>query len=387
MIVYLTLTIVTLTIAYRIVSKDMQAEIRGGGQYNYIYRGVSRRQVRNGIGLFSLFVLLTGISAIRLNVGNDYSNYVEFMHRTYSNAIVPTEPGFNYLTKLIYTLSGFENYVAVFAVFAAATVFFFLAAIYRQTEDFFLSFMMFMLLGYYFQSISTVRYYLAMGVALYSIRFCLNRDWPRFIILILCGALFHKSLLVVLVLYPLAAMKWKRWMQGVLAILCFSCIFLKDIYLKIALRLYPSYEGTEYLSGGTSAISIIRCVTVLAFAAFVLGKDIIREKKMSFYFYANLGALLMYVFCSFLPTISRIAYYFTVTQILYVPALLQWLLKEEDYKRYKAGRVMQVVTIMCCVLYFAKYMRGAAGDGVRILPYETFFFHELPATLSERGFG
>ena len=387
MIVYLLLTLVTLSIAYIINNRDVKPWIYGGGRYNYIHRGVSRKQVRNVIGLFSLFVLLTGVSAIRLNVGNDYSNYVEFMHRTFSNAMVPTEPGFNYLTKLVYTLSGFENYVAVFAIFAAAPVFLFLAAIYGQTEDFFLSFLMFMLLGYYFQSISTVRYYLAMGVAIYSIRFCLSRDWPRFIILILCGSLFHKSLLVVLVLYPLAAMKWKRWMQGTLAVLCFSCFFLKDFYLKIAVRLYPSYEGTEYLAGGTSLISIVRCVAVLALAAFVLGRDIIKEKKMSFYFYANLGALLMYVFFAFLPTISRIAYYFTVTQILYVPALLQRLLSDGSYKRDSAGRILKAVTVLACAAYFVMYMRGAANDGVRILPYETFFFHELPETLSERGFG
>ncbi|WP_242829161.1 EpsG family protein [Butyrivibrio sp. AD3002] len=387
MIVYLSLTLVTLAIAFLIKSGDVRPAVIGSGQYNYIYRGISRKQVRNVIGLFSLFVLLSGVSAIRLNVGNDYSNYVEFMHRTFSNAYVPTEPGFNYLTKFVYTLSGFENYVAVFAIFAAATVFFFLSALYRQSEDFFLSFIMFMLLGYYFQSLSTVRYYLALAVALYSIRFCLNGDWPRFIILILCGALFHKSLIVVLVLYPLASMKWKRWMYIVLSALCFSCIFLKDVYLVVATKLYPSYEGTEYLSGGTSAIGIARCVAVLLLAVFVLGKNIVSDKKLSFYFYSNLGALLLYVFCSFLPTVSRITYYFMVTQILYVPALLKMLMADPDYKRYKAGQMLKVLTVVGCVLYFIMYMRGAANDGVRILPYETIFFHELPATLSERGFG
>ncbi|WP_242840991.1 EpsG family protein [Butyrivibrio sp. AE3004] len=387
MLVYITLTVITLAIAYFSGTKNVTAGAVIGGEYNFIHRGLSRKQVRNAVGLFSLFVLLTGVSALRLNVGNDYSKYVEFMHRTYSNAVVPTEVGFNYLTKLVYTLSGFENYVMVFAFFAAATVFFFLAAINRQTEDFFLSFMMFMLLGYYFQSLSTVRYYLALGIALYSISFCLKGDWPKFILIILCGSLFHKSLLVVLVLYPLAAMKWKRWMYVTLALLSVSCMFLKDIYLQIAIKIYPSYEGTEYLSGGTSTISIIRCAGVLALAALILGKDIIKDRKMSFYFYSNLGALILYVFCSFLPTVSRIAYYFTVTQILYVPALVKILISDRDEKRYKLGRMLRVLTVIGCLLYFAKYMRGAAGDGVRILPYETFLFHELPATLSERGFG
>ena len=386
MIVYLVLTVTSIFIAYQICNKNTASYI-GSGEYNYIKRGFSRIQIRNAIGLFSLFVLLSGVSALRLNVGNDYSKYVEFMHRTYSNAIVPTEVGFNYLTKLIYTISGFENYVAVFAAFALTTMFFFLAAIYMQSENFFLSFMMFMLLGYYFQSISTVRVYLALGIALFAMHFCLKRDYPVFVLLILVGALFHKSLLMVLVLYPLAGMKWKRWMHGALILLCVSCIFLKDFYLRIALKLYPSYEGTEFLEGGTSKISILRCVAVLALAFFVLGKDIVSERKMSFYFYANYGALLMYLFCSFLPTISRIAYYFTVTQILYVPALLDRLLNDKDSKRYRLGQIFKVVTIAGCILYFTVFMKRAGDDGLRILPYETFLFHELPATLSERGFG
>ncbi|WP_026509544.1 EpsG family protein [Butyrivibrio sp. LC3010] len=387
MLVYLTLTLVTLAIAYSINMRNNATVPEVTKEYNFIYRGISRGQARKAAGLFSLFVLLTGVSALRLNVGNDYSKYVEFMHRTFSGAVVPTEAGFNYLTKIIYTLSGFENYVGVFAVFAAATVFFFLAAISRQAEDFFLSFMMFMLLGYYFQSISTVRYYLALAIALYSIDLCIKKDWPGFVLLILCGSLFHKSLLVVLVLYPLAAMKWKRWMYCVLALLSVSCIFLNDIYLKIAIKLYPSYEGTEYLQGGTSRISILRCAGVLILAAIILGRDIIKDRRMSFYFYANLGALILYVFCAFLPTVSRIAYYYSVTQILYVPALINKVINSRDDKSYRLGKTLYILTIAGCALYFVVYMKRGSADGVRILPYETFLFHELPATLSERGFG
>ena len=36
-----------------------------------------------------IFVLLFSVSALRLNVGNDYLNYVEFMHLAYSRAYVP----------------------------------------------------------------------------------------------------------------------------------------------------------------------------------------------------------------------------------------------------------------------------------------------------------
>ena len=378
MAIYLILTAATLCAAYTV-----QTAYRGKCcGTNCIYRG----SLKNCAALIAIFTLLTAVSAIRLNVGNDYSNYVEFMHRAFSGAYVPTEPGFNYLTILVYRISGFENYVAVFAIFAAATVFFFLAAIYRQSDDFAMSFMMFMLLGYYFQSISTVRYYLALSVAMYSIRYCLKGDWARFVLLILIGSLFHRSLLVVLVLYPLALIKWRKWMQGLLGAACISCIFLKDVYLRAAIAIYPSYAGTEYMSGGTSYVNIARCLAVIGLAAFVYRRDILGTKRRSFYFYCNLFALLFYTFGSFLPTVSRIAYYLTATQIFYVPMVIEDADERKgNYMRPKS--FLKVLTILACLAYFAMYMRHAGDDGVRILPYETFMFHELPATLSERGFG
>ncbi len=386
MIIYLLLTVSVLLIALTVKSKQKLTPALVREDYNYVYRGITRSQLKSRMGLLAIFVLLTGISAIRLNVGNDYSKYVEIMHRAYSDAIVPTEWGFNTLTKLVYRFSGFENYVAVFAIFAAVTVALFLGEIYRQSEDFWMSFMMFMLLGYYFQSISTVRYYLALGAALMAMRFCLKGDWPAFVMVVLLGSLFHKSLLVILVLYPLAAYRWKRWMYGAFGVLCISTLFLKDIYLKIAIKIYPSYEGTEYLSGGTSKVSILRCLAVMVFAIYVLGKDVFSDKRMRFYFMCNFGAFALYVFCSFLPTVSRIAYYLTVTQILFVPALLLRM-KEDIRSRVNMKLLAKIAVIAFCALYFVMYMRRAADDGVRVLPYETIFFHELPATLSERGFG
>lgn len=386
MAVYLTLTAVVLCLAFLVKTKDESIYLKPNDD-NLIYRGYSRVAVRNKVLLMAIFVLLTGVSALRINVGNDYSNYVEIMHRANSYAIVPTEVGFNVLTRIIYRLSGFENFVAVFAIFAIFTMLFFIKAIYEQSDDFTLSFVMFMLLCYYFQSISTVRWYLALAIALYSIKYCMAKDYPRFVLLILCGSLFHKSLLLVLVLYPLAKLKWPKWFQGAVGIFCVSCLFLRSFYLEIAIKLYPSYADTSYLAGGTSKISIVRCIGVLLLALWVYKKDVLEDERSRFYFYCNLMALMMYIFGSFLPNISRIAYYFTVTQILYVPMIICDLKNSGDDKKAKISKALTVLLVVGCVGYFAMYMRGAADDGVRILPYKTFLFHELPATLSERGFG
>ena len=354
---------------------------------------MTRQQMCNRVCLMAVFLILFALSACRLNVGNDYAKYVEFMHLVNCDAYVPTEAGFNLLVKIIYGLSGYENYLLVFAVYAFATVGVFLLAMYEQSEDFPLTFFLFMALGYYFQTFSTVRYYLALALALYSIKFVLRGQWGRFVILILSGAMFHKSLLVVIPLYILAVLPWKKWQLAVAALFCTSFLFCQDFYLKLVIFLYPTYEDTEYLEGGTSYINILRCAAVLVFAGIVYfgqkyaNRDGVERgetigsaedaRRMHFYFYLNLGALVLYVFCSFLPIISRIGYYLTISHILYLPMLL----KQVEDRRWR--RVFRAGILLAAVLYFAIYMSRADNDGTLILPYKTFFFHDMVNILSD----
>ena len=388
MIVYLLLTAFVLVAAYWVRSDRTAA-------YGPV---VSRQYLYNKIALAAIFLALFLVSALRINVGNDYATYVEFMHRIASGFTnyVPTEAGFNLLTAVIASLYGGRYYLIVFAILAAATVFFFLSGIQRLSEDFALSVALFMLLGYYFQSISTVRYYLALSVALFLIPYVLQKDRLRFVIPVLLAACFHKSMLVVLLLYPLARMRWRKWMYGLFALLCVSTFFLQEQYLQIVVRLYPSYEDTVYLEGGTSLVSIARALIVLIGAGIVFREKLFaceREEAeenletvaLRFYYHANLMALALYVFGSFLPIISRIAYYLSVTQIVFVPFLLHRLTVQDQEQTKRLRRVATIAVLVASALYFAMYMRGAGNDGVRILPYRTFLFHEMPPIMSEKG--
>ncbi len=339
---------------------------------------VSRQQILNRLCLVSVFLLLFGVSACRLNVGNDYAKYVEFMHLINCNAFVPTEFGFNWVVKIIYTLSGFENYLLVFAFFAFFTVLLFLAAIYRQADSFGFSFFLFMAFGYYFQSFNTVRYYLALAIAVAAIPYVLRREWFKFILLVLLGAALHKSILVVLPLYVLAAHTWKKWQLLIAGAFCSTFFFMQDFYLKVVVFLYPTYEDTEYLEGGTSLVNIVRCLAVLVLSLICYKKTVKESRRNRFYFYCNLGALVMYVCCSFLPVISRIGYYLTITHIFFLPALLNGIENKKVKKLFTAG------VIVAAVLYFAIFILMKAGnDGLRILPYETFMFHDMVPILSD----
>ncbi len=339
---------------------------------------ISRQQMLNGLSLTAVFLLLFGVCACRLNVGNDYAKYVEFMHLINCDAYVPTEAGFNLVVKALYGISGFENYLLVFGVFALFTILLFLAAIYRQADSFPFSFFLFMAFGYYFQSYNTVRYYFALALALFAIPYVLRKEWMKFILLVLLGATFHKSILVVIPLYLLASLPWKKWQLGAAAAFCTTFFFMQDFYMKVVVFLYPTYEDTEYLEGGTSLVNIARTLAVLLLSLICYKKTVKGNRRNRFYFYCNLGALAMYVCCSFLPIISRIGYYLTITHIFFLPALLSGI------ENKKLKKMLTVGVVLAAVLYFGIFILMKAGnDGLRILPYETFMFHDMVPILSD----
>lgn len=349
------------------------------GQVGWGKMGISRQQACNMLCLFSIFLILFAVSACRLNVGNDYAKYVEFMHLIACDAYsyVPTEIGFNVLVAALYRLAEDENFLLVFGVFAFFTIGLFLKAMYEQSDSFGWSFFLFMAFGFYFSTFNTVRYYLALALALYSVKYVLKREWGKFLFLVLLGAAFHKSMLVVIPLYFLAALAWKRWQLALMALFCTTFFYLQDFYLKVVVFLYPSYEDTEYLEGGISWFNILRCTGVLVFALLYYKQAVEGSRRNRFYFFCNLGALVLYACCSFLPIITRIGYYLNITQILFIPAVLA---KIEDKKQ---RRFLSVAIVLAAAGYFVLYLMRAGNDGIRVLPYQTFMFHDMVPILSD----
>lgn len=381
MILYLAVTAVVLLFAAGVPS----LRERGGDGETLTLKGMLPRNVLAGKVLVTgIFLLLFGVLALRVNVGNDYAKYAEFMHLARVGAYVPTEIGFNLLARVTFFLFGKNSFLVNFAAMAFVTVFCFLAAIDRLAERFFPSFCLFMLLGYYFQSISTVRYYFALAVVTLAIVYLLRSDAPRFLLLVLFAATFHKSALVVLVLYPLALIRYRRAFLIALTAGGCAAVFLRKWVLQLALFLYPTYRESSFLTGATtSAVNIARCLLVLLLTIWVDRESILGggqdagARARRFFCHANLLGLGFYLFFFYLPDISRIAYYLTITHIFYVPVMVLRL--PEGRKR----RVVTLAVLLFAVVVFAYLMRHARADGFRILPYQTFVFHDMPPILSE----
>ena len=337
-------------------------------------REITRRQGINSLSLLAVFTILFLLSALRLEVGNDYETYVDTFHEIYVGGYVVTEPLFNAIVKLLYVLSGGENYLLVFGGFAFATIWIFLKAMYELCDDFPLAFFLFMTLGIYFRTFNTVRYYFVLAITLYSFRYIFRKEYGKFLLLIVLAAFFHKSVLVVIPIYLIANMKWKKWYVAVLSVGAATMVLFQDIIMKIALELYPSYKDTIYLETETglagNLMSILRCMAVLVLAFLCYKESWKEDEKNRFYMKLNFLAILLYLCGSFLPLVGRIGYYLITSQILLIPAILG------SIKDTKKKKILTAMVLLACVGYFLLFLKSANQPGVRVLPYKSWLFYE-----------
>lgn len=365
-ILYASMTVLTCVMAHQ-VHLQHDAPARIGGQ-------CTRQRFRNGLFLAGIFWILFIVSALRFDIGNDYGSYTATAHEAHVGGYVVTEIGFNTLVRILYGLAGGEVYELVFAVFAFFTLIIFLKAFLAQSECFSQTFFLFMTLGLYFQTFNTIRYYLALSVALYSMRSVLERDWIRFVFWILAASLFHRSVLLVLPAYWIASLEWERWHIIAGAVLCAACSAARGILLHAALLLYPSYKDTVYLEGGGSLASVLRILAVLALYAWLLryrGEGLKKEpcyRKLRFYAHLNLMALAAGTFFTFLPVVTRIVYYFSVSQLLMIPLIIRQIREERLRKR------AIILTASFCAGCFVLFLLQAHQDGVGLLPYKSWLF-------------
>ncbi|MDO4294020.1 MAG: EpsG family protein [Eubacteriales bacterium] len=372
MALYFLVTALTLGLAGRIESRSRLLREGMGGL------PPTRRRAFNAVLLTAVFGILAGLAALRLEVGNDYGKYVESFHEIWAGtdqAYVVTEAGFNGIVRLLYSLSGYENYLLVFALFGAATTFLFLKAMYEESESFAGSFAMFMLLGLYFRTFTTVRYYLALAAALYCLRFLRRRQYGCFVLGICLAALFHRSVLAVLPLYLLAHAERPVWLKkGLLRVSAaagIGALLLRGPLLELALVWYPTYRDTVYLTQDVGLLAnlpgVIRCLLVFALA-LLAGRESRERGENPFYLRLNFFGLLFYTCGSFLPLVSRLAYFAVTPQILLVPGLLAGI---GDKKR---RRILTAAVGLVCFGYFLWFLHAASGGGIRVLPYRTWIF-------------
>lgn len=385
-LVYVVLTLVTVLFAFCIENREhvMGQLLAGTGAPIGKYR--SRQDARNVVAQVAVYGFLTAVSACRIAVGNDYWVYRENFKLIMQERTVASEIGFNYIVKFLQLLFGYDNYLPVFGFFSALTVFFFVKALRDQGSYFAFSLFLLMTNGYYFNSLNSVRYYLALAIALFSMKFVLRKEYIKFFVWVCVGFFFHKTVLFIIPFFLVARYfaehgikKW-QWLVGVF--LLSSLVWGQGIYRTLLFKIYPYYEGSAFDQGRFSYANIAKCLGVLVLCLICYKKSLKGEADITgeateesmgiimnrFYFLLN-GMGLVVFFCgSFVPEVSRLGFYLIAPQIFLIPRVLGDMKSGIWKKLFYAG------VIVAFAGYFVILLKGMYATDVRLLPYLNWIF-------------
>ncbi len=373
-LVYIGLTVVTILLALFVRNETyVPRAIRGGRLFGEM-PGCDRQKARNRVAEFAIFCLLTGVSACRIAVGNDYWVYTQNFSLISQERHVSSEIGFNAIVSFfqLFFEEGKAQYLSIFAFFSITTVFFFVKALCDQGSNF--AFSLFLLLtgGYYFNSLNSVRYYFALALSLYAMKYVLRKEYGKFILCILPGALIHKSILLVipvyLVAHYLARAKLRRWHYIAGGIFLCSLIFCQKLYRELIFLFYPFYRDSAFDMGQLSWVNILKCLCVLALCVICYRSGLRGNVENRFYAILNLFGLVVYCCGSFIPETSRVGYYMIISQVFLLPELLCRL--EKPWLR----RLCYCGVIGAFICYFALLLKGMYATDIRLLPYRNWIF-------------
>ena len=344
------------------------------------------------------------VSAFRYDLGTDYTRrYVFDYNRTLQGIDVPNlEILFKAIMKfcIIFT----EEPYLMFAITSAITVGFILGTSFKKSQDKILSVCIFLLGGFFFDSLNIMRQYMAMSLVFFGYQFLLkSKKWYlTYILTVIIATLIHSSAIIMLVLVFFTKKMLVSW-KWVLPV-CIIIVLLNENLMNIlGLILQNSRFGVyltgKFAEGEFSYLFVAENLAIYLAMIYIYSKnkklDNIQTQDILF---LNIQALALIVMilgvCHML--FIRTALYFSISlpasifQVISVPYYISKIptteiitdLKKITKNKFKFNRlekymkkIVTAVVILCFIFAFTR--TNILVNTNEVLPYKTIINKEI----------
>lgn len=285
------------------------------------------------------FILFAGFRA--LNIGADTKTYLaalDYYKKMPRGEILTSarvypynyEWGYFLLTKLCAFLGlGSTAFLFVIAAIIYIPLFIF---INRYSTDPFLSVLTYFASGLFAYSLGIFRQMIAISICLCGIRFVEKKKIVRYLIVCAVAAFFHKTALVMVLLYfvNLLKIKKRRWLFLAVVIAAeLILFFFSRKVIELIIKIFPKYSGyigSEYDLQGGSYLGLIY-INVLLFFGLYFVVPRVGEKYLLSVKAIALAAILQS--CAYSMAIfGRIVCYYSVFALVLLPLIAECFAKE-----------------------------------------------------------
>lgn len=346
-------------------------------------KSISLNSLISNIFLWLSMLPFLYVAASRYEVGTDYSVYEKLQIPMLLKGVdykLQFEYLYQYLIRLGVSLG---NTQWVFILTHLVLLIFLWLCLKNFSTDLRMSIFIFMFGAFYNTSLNIMRQFIAIAIFLYAIKFIIDRNLIKYIIMIAIGFLFHKTAIIFLPLYWLSDIKIdERFSVGIVVL---GAVFAEPI--RFLIRKISSVTGlyADYFNGQFDVDNrqwdFIIFNFVILFIIILIRKYLENQNSGEIYkitiltkenivtfdrfmFNLQLLATLIAVLSSVIPNSTRIIFMFSAGQIIYLPYLLG---------RIKDRGLHFTIVLMVIVMYIVMFIRLIIIKNIgETLPY--YFF-------------
>ncbi len=284
-----------------------------------------------------VFVVMYLISVLRYGLGNDYYSYVYIFGQIRDTNGLDLfncgyEPGFVLLTKLITLFTA--NTDIMYGIYALAILIPTAYAIFRYSENIWMSTMMFISLTFFYCSLSFIRQAIAFAIILIAYRYIKERNHVMVLLFIFFGCLFHTTAIILIPMYLLAVLIKPTKITLAVYTVLFALVYIFSWQILnlavIILPQYKNYINLSFVQKGYSPIYLIvpAIIMLIAVAAHLTGYGKAYPKQSAVFTNLAIFNFFIWLVSTKHFVIERFSMYSYIMMIMFIPSVVTYYRKK-----------------------------------------------------------
>lgn len=321
---------------------------------------------KKNINKVLIFLILFLVMGLRYGVGQDYF----YTYKPVFETILETgkfeniEFGFVLLNKFVQLFT--TDYAGIFMITSFMFVYFAIKSIFEQSVNISLSIFLIICNCFYFYAMNVVRQSISIVIFIYSLKYIKEKNWKRYVVLILMASCIHKIALIFLPVYLIANLKINKKQFVIITVILYLLIptVLKGINIALAGTKYENYLTGYYKVNEGSMISPLINLIILI-GCFLLEKSVNEDAKLNIYKNLHMIGFWCSMFLGMIPLVSRIFVNFYQIQFLSIPLIIS---------KFNKKSTRQILYGVCVLVFIVNFIYSVGiQNGNKVLPYDWIF--------------
>ena len=318
------------------------------------------KEIRNKLFLIISFSIIFFLMATRTyNTGTDTNMYIQVFKKSSQLKWKATifggyyEPLYAVLNILLSYISTNPRILIVFTSFFISYSFY--KFIKDNSEDYFLSIIMFICLLIFYSTMNTIRQYIAMSIILLGFDFVKEKKIIPYIMIVVVACLFHTSAFIGFLIYTAFNMKYSRFRVTII----FVIAILSNIFISgLVNHIYELLDRTNYYNNRIGQENISNLIHVFIFlfmymfSLFEIKKNKSNNEKNGFYLYIFVLASAFSLIAMKMNVLSRTTTYFNIFTIVCLPNIIAENIDNKNTKLFVASTLVLILLIYSSTIMY-----------------------------------